>query len=186
VRLVLLSLVAAVLLGACGNSRTAVPDTGFIPPPSSFRDVKYPAEGVGLKIPVNWREQQGTDPQISVVAAGDAQMALWRYKRSEPLPVTRSQLHAARLALVAQVESRDPTFELTSSRLVMKPGLRAVELVGLQTNQGQRRSVRSLHAYGHGAEVVLDAFAPPKDFPRVDKQTFAPVARSLRLRAAKS
>jgi hypothetical protein len=45
--------------------------------------------------------------------------------------------------------------------------------------------VRSLHAYGHGYEVVLDAFAPPKDFPRVDPQTFGPVARSLRLRAPK-
>ena len=42
--------------------------------------------------------------------------------------------------------------------------------------------MRSLHAYGRGAEVVLDAFAPPKDFARVDEQTFAPVARSLRLR----
>jgi nicotinamidase-related amidase len=68
----------------------------------------------------------------------------------------------------------------------MKPGLRAVEIVGQATNHGQRRSVRSLHAFGHGSEVVLDAFAPPRDFARVDKQTFAPVARSLRLRAAKS
>ena len=99
---------------------------------------------------------------------------------------TRSQLHAARQALVAQVERRDPTFELTSSRLVMKRGLRGVELVGQGTNGGQRRAVRSLHAYADGHEVVLDAFAPPKDFARVDEQTFAPVARSLRLRATRS
>ena len=41
--------------------------------------------------------------------------------------------------------------------------------------------MRSLHAYGHGAEVVVDAFSPPEDFARVDMQTFAAVARSLRL-----
>jgi hypothetical protein len=158
----------------------------LIPAPNAFRAVRYPADGVSLKIPANWREVQGTDTQISTVAVGDAQIALWRYPRTEPLPETRSQLDAARLALVAQVESRDPTFDVTSSRLVMKPGLRAVELVGQGTNHGERRSVRSLHAYGHGSEVVLDAFAPPQDFPRVDKQAFAPVARSLRLRAPKA
>ncbi len=43
--------------------------------------------------------------------------------------------------------------------------------------------MRSLHAYGHGMEVVMDAFAPPRDFARVDEQTFGPMARSLRLSA---
>jgi hypothetical protein len=43
-----------------------------------------------------------------------------------------------------------------------------------------------LHAYGKGAEVVVDAFAPPKVFRRVDRQTFGPVTRSLKLRAPRS
>jgi hypothetical protein len=182
VRLALLSAVAAIVLSGCGNSRTLAPPTGLIPAPNVFRDLTYPEAGVSLKAPANWREIRGDAPQLARIAIGDAQIALWRYPRTEPLPQTRSQLRAARQALVAQVESRDSTFELTSSRLVVKPGLRAVEIVGQATNQGQRRSVRSLHAYGRGAEVVLDAFAPPKDFARVDEQTFAPVARSLRLR----
>ncbi len=185
VRLALLSVVAAVLLAGCGNSQTPAPDTGLIAAPSAFRELKYPAEGITFRAPANWRVFQGVDPQLTTVAIGDAQIAVWRYKRSEPLPETRSQLHAARQALVAQVESRDKTFELTSSRLVIKKGLRAVEIVGQGTNQGERRSVRSLHAYGQGYEVVVDAFAPPKDFARVDEQTFAPVGRSLRLRAPK-
>ncbi len=184
-RLALLSVVAAIVLGGCGNSRTPAFPTGFIPAPSVFRELTYPQAGLTLKAPANWREIRGDEPQLARIAVGDAQIAVWRYPRTEPLPQTRSQLHAARQALVAQVESRDATFELTSSRLVIKRGLRAVEIVGQATNQGQRRSVRSLHAYGHGAEVVLDAFAPPKDFARVDEQTFAPVARSLRLRAPK-
>jgi hypothetical protein len=45
--------------------------------------------------------------------------------------------------------------------------------------------MRSLHAYGHGLEVVMDAFAPPKEFARVDRQTFGPMTRSLQLRAPK-
>lgn len=185
-RLALLSAVAALLLGGCGNSRTPAPDTGLIPGPAGFREVKYPAEGITLRVPTNWRVFPGDQPRLTTIAIGDAQIAIWRYRRTEPLPETRSQLHAARQALVAQIESRDATFELTSSRLVVKPGLRAVEIVGQGTNQGQRRSVRSLHAYGRGHEVVLDAFCPPKDFARVDSQTFARVARSLRLSAPKT
>lgn len=185
-RIALLAVLAAAPLAACGNSRTPPPDTGLIAGPRAFRDVKYPAAGISVRAPANWRVIEGTAPQVATIAIGDGLIAIWRYPRTDPLPVTRSQLHATRQALVAQVESRDPTFELTSSRLVLKRGLRAVELVGQGTNQGQRRSVRSLHAYGHGHEVVVDAFAPPKDFARVDEQTFGPVTRSLRLRAPKS
>ena len=181
VRPVLPTVLAALALAGCGNTRTPAPDTGAIPAPKSFREVKYSVDGIRLRVPSNWRAIQGQESQLATIAIGDGQIALWRYPRTEPLPVTRSQLDAARKALVAQVQRRDATFELTSTRLVVKRGLRAVEIVGQGTNHGVRRSVRSLHAYGRGHEVVLDAFAPPKDFARVDKQTFARVARSLRL-----
>jgi hypothetical protein len=181
VRPVLLSVLAAIVLAGCGNSRTPAPATGLIPAPKGFREVKYSVDGIRLRVPNNWRAFQEQGTHVATIAIGDGQIALWRYARTEPLPVTRSQLRAAREALVAQVQRRDPTFEITSTRLVMKPGLRGVEIVGQGTNQGQRRSVRSLHAYGHGLEVVLDAFAPPKDFARVDRETFGPVTRSLRL-----
>jgi len=181
VRLALISVVAAVALAGCGNSRTPPPDTGLIRPPDGFRDLKYPSAGITLRAPSNWREIQGSGDQVATVAIGDAQIAIWRYRRTEPLPVDRAQLEAARQALVAQVRSRDATFKLASSRLVLKPGIRAVELIGNATNQGERRTVRSLHAYGRGYEVVVDAFAPPPEFARVDKETFGPVTRSLRL-----
>jgi hypothetical protein len=190
---VLLTLVAgaAVLLGGCGNDRTPVPELGLIPPPKGFRETPYAAQGVAFKAPTNWRvvEAEGDDKQLATVAMGDAQVGIWRYVRDEPLPETRDQLAAARQALVAQIESRDPTFKLTSTRLVQKPGLRGVEVVGVGTNLSNpkiQRSMRSLHAYGHGVEVVMDAFAPPREFARVDKQTFGPMARSLRLSAPKS
>jgi hypothetical protein len=176
-----IAIAAAVLLAGCGNDRTKPPDVGRIPAPAGFRDQTFIKQGLFFRAPRNWRVIVGQAPQVAAVAAGNAQIAVWRYPRTEPLPETRSQLAAARKALIAQVESRDATFSLTSSRLVIKPGLRGVELVGSATNQGQRRLVRSLHAYGRKAEVVVDAFAPPRDFPRVDAQTFGPVARSLKL-----
>ena len=176
-----LSLLAAILLAGCGNAQTAAPETGRIPAPQDFREVKYSVDGIRLRVPTNWRAVQGNGTHIATVAIGDAQIAVWRYPRTEPLPETRSQLDAARQALVAQVQRRDATFELTSSRVVMKRGLKGVELVGQGSNQGERRSVRSLHAYGNGLEVVVDAFAPPAEFARVDEQTFGPVTRSLRM-----
>jgi hypothetical protein len=181
VRPVLATVLAAILLAGCGNTRTPAPETGRIPAPKGFREVKYSVDGIRLRVPTNWRAVQGDGTHIATVAIGDAQIAVWRYARSEPLPETRSQLDAARQALVSQVQRRDATFELTSSRVVMKRGLKAVEIVGQGANEGERRSVRSLHAYGNGLEIVVDAFAPPKQFARVDEQTFGPVTRSLRM-----
>jgi hypothetical protein len=172
---------AAVVLAGCGNAQTKPPNIGRIPAPAGFRDQVFIKDGIFFRAPRNWRVIEGQPPQVATIAAGDAQIAVWRYRRTEPLPETRSQLKAAMKALIAQVMARDATFRLDSSRIVVKRGLRGVELVGHATNQGQRRRVRSLHAYGRKAEVVVDAFAPPQDFPRVDEQTFGPVARSLKL-----
>jgi hypothetical protein len=176
------------LFAGCGNDRTPAPDIGLIPAPKGFRAAKYPAQGIDFRAPTNWRISPGEGTHVATVAIGDAQVGVWRYPRTEPLPETRAQLNAARDAVVAQIEGRDPTFKLTSTRLVLKKGIRAVEVVGVGTNltnTGVQRSVRSLHAYGQGAEVVIDAFAPPKDFARVDEQTFGPMTRSLKLRAPK-
>jgi hypothetical protein len=172
---------AAVLLPGCGNEQTEPAQIGRIPAPVGFRDQVFIKDGVFFRAPRNWRVVEGEAPQVATIAAGDAQIAVWRYRRTEPLPETRAQLRAARKALIAQVANRDPTFHLTTSRIVVKEGLRGVELIGEATNQGQKRLVRSLHAYGRKAEVVVDAFAPPADFARVDEQTFGPVARSLKL-----
>ncbi len=190
-RRTLLSLVAAaaVLLAGCGNDRTPVPELGLIPAPKEFRATPYLADGVQFRSPTNWRVVKGEDTHLATVAVGDAQVGIFRYPRDEPLPETRAQLAAARQALVAQIESRDPTFKLTSTRLVIKPGFRGVEVVGVGTNLTNtsiQRSMRSLHAYGHGGEVVMDAFAPPSQFARVDEQAFGPMARSLRLSAPRA
>lgn len=171
----------AVALAACGNDKTAAPDVSIIPAPKGFRDAKYTNEGVSLRVPTNWRMVPGETPQIATIAAGDGQIAVWRFPRKEPLPETAVQLSAALLALTAQVQKRDSTFTVTSSRVVVKPRLKAVEIVGIGTNQGQKRQQRSLHAYAYGGEIVVDGFTPIEQFRRVDKQTLAKVTRSLKL-----
>ncbi len=180
--------VLAAPLTACGNDRTPVPDLSRVPSPTAFQETSFDEHGVRFRAPINWRVVRGQAPQVATVAVGTAQVGIWRYPRTEPLPETRAQLDAARNALVAQIASRDPTFKLKSTRLVIKRGLRAVEVVGVGTNltnRAARRTMRSLHAYGRGAEVVMDAFAPPRQFARIDKQTFGPMSRSLQLRAPK-
>lgn len=45
--------------------------------------------------------------------------------------------------------------------------------------------VRSTHVYADGAEIVVDAFAPERDFRRVDAQVFRGVLRSLHITTPK-
>lgn len=185
-RRALMSLAVAVVLAGCGNDRASPPDIDLIKAPGGFRPVAYPKQGLSLRVPLRWRVDPGEGNRVTTLAAGSGQISVWRFARREPLPVSRTHLDNARKALIAQVQARDPTFDLTSSRLILRPGLRAVEIVGVGTNLGVRRTTRSLHAYGRGAEVIVDAYAPPKQFARVDAQTFGPVLRSVRLRAARS
>jgi hypothetical protein len=177
----LTALALAALLVACGNEKTPSPNVSAIPKPKGFRDAEYTKDGIRLRVPTNWRIVPGETPQIATIAAGDGQIGVWRFPRKEPLPETPIQLNAARNALILQVQKRDPTFTVTSSRIVIKPKLRAVEIIGIGTNQGLQRSQRSLHAYAYGGEIVIDGFAPIKQFDSVDKQTLSKVARSLKV-----
>jgi hypothetical protein len=184
VRRALLPLALAALLATgCGNARTRPPDLTAIAKPGSFRTALFRRSGIRLRIPVTWTRMSATAPEAATISSGDAQIALWRYPRAEPLPQSVADLRAARTNLLAAVRTRDPAFMLESSRIVVKPGYRAVELIGTGHDDGVERGIRSLHAYGRGAEVVVDALAPPKDFARVNLAVFGPVTRSLQLRA---
>ena len=112
-----------------------------------------------------------------------ATLAVWRYPRTEPLPKTQPELERVRDLLVERVKARDPKFQLQSTSLDDRAGAKAIEIVGRQTIAGLPFGVRSTHLFTNGSEVVLDAYAPPEDFPRVDKTVFVPVLDTVKVGA---
>jgi hypothetical protein len=176
------ALVLALLSAACGNERQRADK---LPPPASpsGRDTQsFAAQGVSFQRPENWLLSRGELPQLAAVSSGRAAIVLWRYSRRERLPRSARELGRARRALLAAAKARDKTIRVLSSRALRAGGSPAVEVVATERIGAQRRRVRSTHVYAHGAELVIDAYAPPADFPRVDRTVFRPLVESLRLR----
>jgi hypothetical protein len=173
----------ALLAAGCGNERTPVPDVSSPEAPQGRRTVDLPQDGITYGAPGNWRDVPRADPLVGGVRSRSATLAIWRYPRTQPLPDTTAELRRVRDLLVERVRTRDPSFALDGSELTRLGGERAIELTGTQTIAGRRVRVRSAHVFGEGAEVVLDGYAPPADFARVDETVFGPLLASFALRA---
>jgi hypothetical protein len=170
--------IVAVLAG-CGNDRTPAPRVAAPAAPVGRRAVDFRSVGVAFDRPANWALNAGTAPQVAVVASGRAAVVMWRYPRAEPLPKNADDLGRARRALIAAARARDRSLRVLSSRTVAVGGARGVELVADERLGASRRQVRSTHLYAEGAELVVDALAPPAEFARVDRTVFRPLLRSL-------
>lgn len=175
----LLILLLALACAGCGESRTAVPDLATPLVPEGTRKVSLPDAGVAFTAPANWVDADRRDPRIGGIQSGRATLAVWRYVRAEPLPEAAAELRRVRRLLIDRVEARDATFRLESSRVTRRGGAPAVELTGAQTIAGRPVRVRSAHVYTGGAELVLDAYAAPQDFDRLDATVFEPALASL-------
>jgi hypothetical protein len=177
---------AAVLPAGCGNSRTPVPDMVRPAAPHGRQTASYPAAGVRFRAPANWTITPGQAPLVATVASGHAVVALWRYPRTEPLPATAAALEQARGLLVGAARTRYARIHVIRSRVLTVAGAHAIELDATERVAGAPRRVRSIHVFAHGAEVVLDEYAPTGFFHTVDHQVFSPLKRSLRLSGASS
>jgi hypothetical protein len=173
--------VTAVGLSACGNSQTKAPDVTSVRPAISFVRERFPSEGVSFERPKDWLFTKGTAPLLATVSAGRVTVAVWRYPRTEALPVTTAALRAATHALVTAAKARDSTLTVQKAKGTRAAHEPAVVLIADETVAGQPRTVRSTHVYAHGGEVVVDAFAPPGDYPKVEAPVFRRIVRSLRL-----
>lgn len=181
-------LIAVLVLAGCGNERTPPPDVNTPGPPIGAAQARYPEHGISFLAPGGWRLTPGTAPLVVTAQTGQATLAVWRYPRTEPLPRTSAHLRAARAALVAEAQRRDPTFKLEKGSVIRVAGAPAVQLRATETINGLPRKVRSTHVYTRGAEIVLDAYTTAEHFDRVDQQVFRPVLRTLKIaepRAAK-
>ena len=175
---------AVLLLSGCGNERTLVPDVATPADPAGTRPIDLEDAGVFFTGPGNWEDGDARGALAGGVQSGRATVAVWRYPRTEPLPITRAQLARVRDLLVQRVRERDPSFAPDAPpRLIRRAGEPAIEVTGEQTIEGRRVKVRSAHVFAGGAEIVVDAYAPPADFDRLDPTVFQPALASLRLRA---
>jgi hypothetical protein len=180
-RRISIALVALVAVAGCGSDKKKPPNTTEVKSGDSTVVVTVPEAGVSFRAPGGWRRQKGKPPLVYAVQTGQATLALWRYPRTEQLPTTHTALQDAKQALVKQIRKRDPTFKVTKAKLLHVGPKRAVQVLGTGAIAGNRRTIRSTHIYTEKAEFVVDAYAPPTVFDRVDRQVFAPVLDSLEI-----
>ncbi len=182
-RLLIGALAVAALVAGCGNDETEPPDTTTPGPSLGSNPASFPRHGIAFDAPAGWSLDEGRPPLIATLATGQATIAIWRYPRSEDLPRSDDELKAARDALLAAAKRRDDSFRVIKSAPAEIAGEPAVQIRARETIQGQPRVVRSSHIYAEGAEVVIDAFAAPQYFRRVDAEVFRPMLRSLKVTA---
>jgi hypothetical protein len=169
------------LVAGCGNSRTAVPDVDRPAPPQGFRKLTLASAGVSLITPRNWTVSNQTAPLVLTLNSGPAVVALWRLARSAPPPASPAALSSTSRALIAAVRRRDPSISQLRATTTRVDGARAIRLEARERIAGRMRRVTSTHVYIDGAELVLDEYAPPAQFPSVARSVFGPVRRSLTL-----
>jgi hypothetical protein len=178
-----LTLLVCLAVAGCGNQQQRPPVVGAPAQPNGTTPVAFDRDGVRFAAPGGWHVQPGTAPLVATVQSGTAMIAVWRYPRTEPLPASREQLTQARDLLLQAAKARDATFKPLTSALTRLGSHPAIQVRGTETISGQPRTVRSTHVYAFGAEVVVDAYAPANVFGRIDRAAFAPLVRSLKLRA---
>lgn len=178
--LALLTVLASVAAG-CGAQRNPPPDAGRPGIPFGFEPVSFEDAGIALRAPRGWNYQEPGAPQVVVMNTGTAVISVWRYPRTEPLPDEPAELEAALVNLTAAARARDPDLMVLEESTGQLDGQPAATLTVSTEIAGRRRTVMSVHAYAFGAEVVVDAYAGPRDFFRVNKQAFQPVLDSIEI-----
>jgi hypothetical protein len=176
-------LVCLMVVAGCGNEQAKPPDISIPARPAGTTPVSFAQQGIRLAAPGGWKVQPGQAPLVATIQSGPAQIAIWRYPRTEPLPRNGAQLTQARDLLLQAAKARDQTFKESKTTITKIGGHPAIQVRGTETLAGQPRTVRSTHVYAFGGEVVVDAFAPANVFGQVDRDAFRPLVRSLRLQA---
>jgi hypothetical protein len=181
--LVLAALALSALASACGTERQRPRNPDEPVRPGTFSRAYYPASGLTFEAPRNWPRDSGNPPLVVTVSSGRATVAVWRYPRREELPTTSERLRPLVKALVEAATARDPGLRIRSSRIVKVAGAPGIELVGTASVSGQPRSVRSVHLFDRKAEIVVDAYAPARNFDELNRTVFRRVISSLALSA---
>jgi hypothetical protein len=173
---------ASLLLAACGDSRSTVPNLAAPVAPVAFRTVHFPSAGVTLQIPWTWVLVPGHGALVSTVSSGTAIVAIWRYRASAP-PSGARALRGAERRLVQRATARDRGLRLIGARVTRVDGIPAVQIDAIEQIGGRQRRVRSTRVFRRHAQVVLEEYAPPNIFATEDRTVFARLEGSLLLTA---
>ncbi len=177
--LLLTALSLATTFAACGEGPTASPSVGRPELDPSGEPFAFP-NGGQIDMPASWTTTAAPSggPEIVRSVSGQGQIVVWEYPRTEPLPTTRRTLRNTRRSLRNAITARDPSFTFTAALLRRVPQP-AVEIAGLGTLAGARRSIRSLHVYANGKETVVDCIGPVTDAASFNSTVCEPVLESL-------
>ncbi|MGI8512348.1 MAG: hypothetical protein ACR2NH_06930 [Solirubrobacteraceae bacterium] len=181
-RALLLAAVLAAAAAGCGNDRVKPASAPAGEAPEGNHQSDFPGQGVRLFRPENWEEVLGTAPQLVTIRSGQSTIAVWRYPRKgEQLPTTVAEFERARRAFVEAARARDRKLTFESVKFVRISGVPGIEAIATERIQGRVRKVRSTHFYAQGAEVVIDAYAPQRDFRTVNRTVFEPLVQSVKI-----
>lgn len=174
-------MIAAAVLGACGNEPKNPPVVTTPKDAFGFVDYGRPEQGIAFQRPSAWRITPGTAPLLATMNSGLVTISVWRYPRNEPLPETLEELTVAKDALVAAAKARDPSFTVIKAKGTRAAHHPAVVIVADETVAGQPRRVRSTHIYAAASEVVIDAFAPEDQYALVEDPIIRVLVRSFKI-----
>ncbi len=168
-------MVLALVLAGCGQRPPAVPGLSAPAAPQGFHQIT--SGGVRLALPRSWITTPENPPLVTVVSSDSAVISLWRYPGR--FPATYARIQHAYKRLIADALHRQPKLHVLSAARLTVDGHPAVQLDATAPIGTAQERVRSLHIFTHFAELVLEEYAPPRMFDRVDRQVFGPVRRSL-------
>lgn len=178
-RVALLLVLCVPLLAACGEEPDDPPAVFEVKGPRGQKTEDFPAAGMTLTRPKNWRLRRRDAPGVFELVSGEAIVAGWAYPREELLPETDAELEAAKGRLVDAIHQRDPEYTVREAVVTQVAGAPAIDISGEQVLSRRELRTRSVHIFDGGTEYVIEAIAPPPDWALVEERVMVPLLDSL-------
>jgi hypothetical protein len=179
--LLLLALICAALLAACGEKPDKPPPIFKVKAPHGIRPTEFPDVGMNFTRPRNWTVRRREPPGVFELVSGEAVIAGWAYPRDEPLPETDAELEGAKNRLRSAIHDRDPNYRIERADIRELANAPAIDISGEQVLSRRTLRTRSVHVYKGDVEYVIEAIAPPGDYDAVEQGVLTPLLDSLEL-----